>query len=349
MTEENTLSVQEKLALITQDLQEIIDKEQLEAIVKERALKVYWGTAPTGNPSVGYLVPLGKIADFLQAGCEVTILFADLHAYLDAMKSGWELLEHRSKYYEFLIKELLLSLQVPIGKLRFVKGTSFQLQEKYTLDMYKLAAIVSTRDTSRAGAEVVKQSETPKMSSLLYPILQALDEEYLDVDAQFGGVDQRKILMFAREFLPKIGYKKRIELMNELIPGLGKSGKMSSSEPDSKIDFSDSPKKIRKKISKAFCEDGIVKDNGLLALLKHIVFRYLNLQKRDFTIDRPEEYGGAITFTSYEELEKAFAAKELSSIDLKQGVAAELIKIVEPIQAKINENHELLDNAYPSK
>jgi len=28
------------------------------------------------------------------------------------------------------------------------------------------------------------------MSSLLYPGLQALDEQYLDVDFQFGGVDQ---------------------------------------------------------------------------------------------------------------------------------------------------------------
>lgn len=28
---------------------------------------------------------------------------------------------------------------------------------------------------------------------------QALDEEYLKVDAQFGGVDQRKIFMFAEK------------------------------------------------------------------------------------------------------------------------------------------------------
>lgn len=38
------------------------------------------------------------------AGCEVTILFADLHGFLDNQKSTWELLGHRAKYYEFLIK-----------------------------------------------------------------------------------------------------------------------------------------------------------------------------------------------------------------------------------------------------
>jgi tyrosyl-tRNA synthetase len=76
------------------------------------------------------------------------------------------------------------------------------------------------------------------MSNLLYPILQALDEEYLNVDVQFGGVDQRKIFMFARENLPRIGYRKRAHLMNPLIPGLGETGKMSSSEPLSKVSLS---------------------------------------------------------------------------------------------------------------
>ena len=46
--------------------------------------------------------------------------------------------------------------------------------------------------------------------------LQALDEEYLKVDAQFGGVDQRKIFMFAEKCLPQLGYTKRAHLMNPM-------------------------------------------------------------------------------------------------------------------------------------
>lgn len=41
------------------------------AILKERELKIYWGTATTGKPHVAYFVPMSKIADFLKAGCEV--------------------------------------------------------------------------------------------------------------------------------------------------------------------------------------------------------------------------------------------------------------------------------------
>lgn len=58
------------------------------------------------------------------------------------------------------------------------------------MDSYRLAAIVTEHDAKKAGAEVVKQVESPLLSGLLYPGLQALDEQYLGCDFQFGGVDQ---------------------------------------------------------------------------------------------------------------------------------------------------------------
>ncbi len=339
----------DKYKKITRNLKEVVGEDKLKQILTERHLKIYWGTAPTGKPHLGYFVPMLKIADFLEAGCQVTILFANIHAYLDNMKSTWELLDKRTKYYEIMIKEMLKSLGVPLDKLKFVKGTDFQLSKEYTLDVYKISALASTRDTKKAGAEVVKQLETPKMSGLLYPILQALDEQYLDVDVQFGGVDQRKIFMFAREFLPKIGYEKRCHLMNELIPGLGENGKMSSSEPNSKIDFDDTDKKIKKKINKAFSVDGKVEGNGLLAILRAIIFYRLEKENKEFVIDRPEKYGGKISFKTYEEVEKAFAEKKLASVDLKQGVAEEVIQIISPLRETLEKNKELYEEAYPSK
>ncbi len=35
-------------------------------------------------------------------------------------------------------------------------------------------------------------------------------------DAQFGGVDQRKIFTFSEKYLPQLGYAKRIHLMNPM-------------------------------------------------------------------------------------------------------------------------------------
>lgn len=51
--------------------QEVLGEDKLMAILKERELKIYWGTATTGKPHVAYFVPMSKIADFLKAGCEV--------------------------------------------------------------------------------------------------------------------------------------------------------------------------------------------------------------------------------------------------------------------------------------
>lgn len=90
----------------------------------------------------------------LTAGCHVTILFADLHAYLDNMKSDWELLKLRCEWYEFIIKEMLTYIGVPLDKLKFIRGTEYQLSEKYTMDMYRMSALVTTEHTKKASLEL---------------------------------------------------------------------------------------------------------------------------------------------------------------------------------------------------
>lgn len=161
-----------------------------------------------------------KIAHFLQAGCEVKILFADIHAFLDNLKAPLDLVAHRADYYEFIIKSLLTAIGVPIDKLIFVRGSSYQLTPAYTMDLLRLTTVVTEHDAKKAGAEVVKQVASPLLSGLVYPLMQALDEEHLGVDAQFGGVDQRKIFTLAAEQLPGIGFKERAHLMNPMVPGL---------------------------------------------------------------------------------------------------------------------------------
>ena len=89
------MSAAEKKALMVRNLQEVLGEDRIDEILKTRDLKIYWGTATTGKPHIAYFVAMSKIADFLTAGCEVTILFADLHAYLDNMKAPWDLLRLR--------------------------------------------------------------------------------------------------------------------------------------------------------------------------------------------------------------------------------------------------------------
>lgn len=157
------------------------------------------------------------------------ILLADIHGFLDNLKAPIELVELRAEYYRRTISAVLEAVGVSLEKLEFVKGSSYQKSPEYIMDVYKLCAVTSEHDAKKAGAEVVKQSDNSPLSGLLYSILQVLDEQHLDVDCQFGGLDQRKLFTAAKEWLPKLGYKERAHLMNPMVPGL-QGGKMSSSE-----------------------------------------------------------------------------------------------------------------------
>ncbi|KAI0704967.1 tyrosyl-tRNA synthetase [Cytidiella melzeri] len=361
-----------KLELITRRLDEVLGRESIKSILDERRTpKCYWGTAPTGRPHIGYFVPLTKIADFLRAGVEVTILLADVHAFLDNLKAPLELVAHRTKYYQYILLSVFKSLGIPTSKLRFVEGSSYQLTKEYNMDNYRLCAIVSEHDAKKAGAEVVKQVESPLLSGLLYPGLQALDEQYLDCDFQFGGVDQRKIFTFAELYLPRLGYKKRAHLMNKMVPGLG-GGKMSSSDPNSKIDFLDPPEVVRRKIKSAFCEEGNTKDNGILSFVEAVLIpiSQLRIERQNgdtgadseegqnaagqqtpfilegapegsvFSVFRKEEYGGSLHYSSFKELEDDFAEKKVHPKDLKTAVADAIVRLLTPIREEFEKSEE---------
>ncbi|CAG8514229.1 5837_t:CDS:2 [Acaulospora colombiana] len=345
------MTKEEKYRLITRNLQEVLGGEEIMKILEERDLKLYWGTAPTGKPHIGYFVPFSKIADFLSAGVEVTVLLADIHAFLDNMKAPLELVKFRTKYYEQLIKAAFISIGVPIDKLKFVVGSDYQLTKEYSLDNFRLCATVTEHDAKKAGAEVVKQVESALLSGLLYPGLQALDEEYLGVDAQFGGVDQRKIFVYAEKYLPHLGFKKRAHLMNPMVPGLAGS-KMSSSDPDSKIDLLDDEATVKRKLKKAFCEEGNVTENGILSFVKYVLFPIgtLNGRTPSFVINRPEKFGGEIVYTDYQSLEDDFRDKKVHPGDLKAAVTEAINKLLDPIRKKWASNPELLKltrQAYP--
>jgi tyrosyl-tRNA synthetase len=235
-------------------------------------------------------VPVLKIAQFLQAGCRVKILLADIHGFLDNLKAPIELVKFRAEYYRFVITALLHAVNVSTEKLEFVLGSSFELSPEYFMDLLRLTSITSEHDAKRAGAEVVKQTENAPLSGLIYPLMQALDEQYLDVDVQFGGVDQRKIFALAKDVLPKIGYKERAHLMNPMVPGL-QGGKMSASDPDSKIDLLDTAELVKKKLKKSFAPPKQVEENGVLSFVEYVLLpaSALKHKTQKFVVERRDE------------------------------------------------------------
>ncbi|KAK0424014.1 hypothetical protein QR680_008456 [Steinernema hermaphroditum] len=328
-----------KRDLIVRNLQEVLGKDKLVSqLAAGKNLNVYWGTATTGKPHVGYFVPMQKIADFLKAGLTVKILFADLHAFLDNMKSTFTVLENRVIYYETVIKALMTALDVPIEKLEFRKGTEFQLTPEYTQHVLQLCGIVTQRDALRAGAEVVKQVASPLLSGLLYPLLQALDEEHLKVSGQFGGVDQRKIFILAEEQLHKLKLGKRWHLMNPMVPGLT-GGKMSASLVDSKIDLLDSADVVEKKLKSAECPKNS-ENNGVLSFYEYVVLPIV-------LPDTVQMNGSA--YTTIEKIREDFNADKISEDMLKEYLVNFLNGILGSIQKSVltDELRKVLELGYP--
>jgi tyrosyl-tRNA synthetase len=334
--------------LVTQHTEEVVTEEELAAVLEEESPSVYIGYAPTGEMHIGHFTTMRKLADFQRAGLDVTVLVADLHAHLDSEKSPFDLLESRSAYYEEAIRGMMAAAGADPQGVDFVRGQEFQLSEEYTLEMYRMAAETSVARAQRAGSEVVRESESPNLGGLLYSLMQSLDVKALDADIAYGGIDQRGIYMLARELLPDHGHDAPICVFAPLLSGLS-GGKMSASDDASKVNLNDGPEAVADKINGAYCPQGEVEDNGVLEYLRYLVFPILALDDEPFVVERPEEYGGDIVYERYEELEAEYVDGELHPADLKGAAADYISQVIDPIRTRLDDQPELLAEAYPEK
>ena len=338
------MDIKKRLELIKRNTEEIVTLEELEKLLKRKKKPVvYLGTAITGRPHIAYFLWIHKLADFLKAGFKVKLLLADLHGALD--NTPWDVLDARYNYYKKLMPLMFKSVGADVKNFEIVKGSDFQLKKEYISDVLKMSTFTTVRDCNKAASEVVKFGDNPKLSGLIYPIMQSLDEVYLNVDVQYGGLDQRKILMFARENLPKMGYERRVEIMTPMIPGL-EGGKMSASVESSKIDLLDDEKTVNEKIKRAYCKEGEVEGNGVLAFFKNVVIVIKQDSNKKFIVERDEKFGGNLEFERYEDLEKMYANKELHPLDLKNALAKEVNNLLSIIRKNRKELEKLSKKAY---
>ncbi len=112
---------------------------------------------------------------------------------------------------------------------------------------------------------------------------------------------------------------------------------MSKSDPNSGVFIHNTDDEIKKKISKAWCEEANTKDNPLLEIARTVIFHEFN----EMDVVRPEKFGGNVSYTDYNQLETDFAEKKLHPGDLKQTIGSYLVKIISPIREKLNLSEEL--------
>ncbi len=339
------MNTEERMELVLRNTDEVVTADELRKVLEEKENpKAYIGFEPSGFVHIAQgMICARKIRDMQEAGFTVKVFLADWHAFInDKLGGDIENIRIAGEY----MKDAFLSLGIDPERTVFVWASDI-ITPDYWEKVLRIAKASSLARVRRALTIMGRKEgeEETDTSKLIYPPMQAADIFQLEVDVAYGGMDQRKAHMLARDAADKLGWKKPIALHTPLLSGL-KGGsrmdpveaKMSKSDPDSAILIHDSPDDIRRKMKKAYCPEGVVEGNPVMDIARHIVFP----QKGHLLIERPEKWGGNLQFDSYEELEKVFVAKELHPMDLKSGVASALIELLEPARRYFEEHPENL-------
>ena len=323
--------------LLTRNVEEVVTEEEVRELAADPAGKrAYVGYEPSGVLHMGHLLTANKLIDLQEAGFEIVVLLADVHAYLNGKGTFEEIRDTAER-----MQAQFLAYGLDEDRTEFVYGSEYQLDEEYVLDVHAMALETSLNRAQRAMAEI-QSGDTATVSHVLYPLMQALDIEYLDLDLAVGGTDQRKVHMLHREACPAVGYEARPCLHTPIVADLDTGvGKMSASEGTT-ISMEDATDDLAEKINGAYCpptrdpdpdEDGNERYNPVLELFRYHVFPRFDA----VTVDRPDEYGGDVTYEEYETLAAALERGDLPPADAKSTLAAHLDELIAPGREKLRE------------
>ena len=345
------MDVTEKIRLVTREpTEEVVTQEELLNLFNTNSQpKHYIGLEISGFMHLRSLILTGfKINDFIKAGVKCTVFLADWHTYLNNKLGGdWDKIRMVSKYYADAFKMFCPGVEI-------VEGSQlYESKRDYWLNLVKFSKNMSLERTMRSLTIMGRSTEKDKidLGQLFYPPMQAVDIHTMDLDIVHAGMDQRKIHMLVREIFPKMKWKVPVAVHHHILAGLGEpepasdsdsdfvSSKMSKSKSASGIFVHDTDEEINSKFKKAWCPEGMVEKNPVLEISKYIIFHKFN----EVTVERPEKFGGNVTYTSYQDLEGDFAQKKLHPSDLKATVSKYVTEIIRPIREKITLTPELAE------
>lgn len=300
--------------LATRNTVEIITDDDLRSLISREKKSVYAGYEPSGEIHLGHLVTVNKLIDLQEAGFEVVVLLADLHAFLNrkgTMEMVGELAEYNRRCFEGL----------GLRNVRYVLGSDLQLSPDYQLMVLRLSQQITLNRAKRSMDEVGRNMDAPTVSQMIYPIMQMVDIAQLNVDAAVGGIDQRKIHMLAREYLVAAGYPAPVCIHTPILNGL--DGKKMSSSSGNYISVADPLEDIERKCQKAFCPPEC-EENPVLQIFQYHIFP----RAGSVLVRRPSKFGGDAEFRSYAELEEAYRSGKIHPLDLKKTMGSYLGEIL---------------------
>jgi len=341
------LETEEKLRLISRNAEEIVTIDEIRRLLEEKKHpRAYWGFECSGLMHIGMGLLCGsKIKDMVDAGFHFIIFLADWHSWINNKLGGdMEKIRTCGEYF----KECFTALGIDPSKVEYKWASELTERSDYWEKVIKIAKSISLQRVWRALPIMGREMKPSDMEAawIYYPCMQSADTFQMELDVACAGIDQRKAHMLARDVADKLGWKKPSCVHTPLLMSLhgpSKSerefdedqrlnirigSKMSKSLPGSCIFVHDSPEEIDVKIKAAYCPPREVENNPIMEIAKYITFR----ERESLVIDRPEKYGGKTSFSSYEELEKAYIRGDIHPLDLKKAVAGSLKEVLRPVR-----------------
>ncbi len=357
------MTLNERLELIRQVGEEIISEDELVKLLESsEPLVAYDGFEPSGQIHIAQgLLRAININKITKAGIRFKMLVADWHAMANNKMNGdLEKIKTVGRYFI----EVWKASGMDLSHVDFIWASDLTKNQNYWKLVVQIGRTNALKRFIRTAEMMGREESLDKLTgaNIIYSCMQVADIFTLGAKITELGIDQRKVNMLAREVGPQLGFWKPVVISHHMLRGLQKAEfhpggggdngenkdskikkviemKMSKSNPDSAIFMTDSKEDIKRKIIRAYCPEGEIKDNPVLEYYKYILFESLDrLRMENIVVERPTKFGGPVILNNYQNLEKLFSEKQIHPLDIKYTAIELLDKLLQPVREHFEKN-----------
>ncbi|TXH02085.1 MAG: tyrosine--tRNA ligase [Candidatus Moraniibacteriota bacterium] len=231
--------------LLNRGVAEVIDREHLKArLLSGEKLRVKLGIDPTSrNLHLGRSVPLLKLRDFQDLGCQVVFIVGDFTAEIGdtsdkdserPMLSSEEVRQNMETYLAQAFKILDKDKTEVKHNSEWFKDMKLE-QIGTHADAFSVAEFISRENIKKR----LDEGKRVSLREMLYPVFQGIDSLKVEAAVELGGTDQRFNLLAGRKLQSAWAKEPQDILMTNLI--LGTDGRKMSSSWGNTINLTDAP------------------------------------------------------------------------------------------------------------
>ena len=338
----------ERVARVVRNTQEVVTREEVRALFEtHERIRSYIGFEPSGPFTVAHLITIRKVLDLAEAGVDVTVFLADWHAWIND-KLGGDL--GRITAAGRTMQATFAAYGADSARVRFRWAHELTGSSDYWARVVRVAKATTLARTKRAMSIMGRSEDESNLdtSHLFYPAMQAADIFELPVDLAYGGMDQRRAHVLAREVAHHYGWPVPAAIHTPLLSSLkgggrmdpvegGSESKMSKSQPGTAIVLPSERSEIDARIAAAFCPAKQLEGNPVVEAVRYIVLPW----EGTLAVERTAKHGGPVEFVDEASFVRAWTEGALHPQDLKAAVATALDRLVAPARRYFADHPEV--------